>query len=724
MSDADDDDNHGGSGGGGERNSDRHKRRRRSHSAAMPSFGIAPADIVTNLNRRLAKKTHLRDLAELDSVESLVVASRPGLLREMSAKIIGPEPLEQSIFSFTVIRECEQLLEAYSGPGGGGGDGVTTERDIERVERRADDFMLRNRETTEHRHRMRLWVARCKLASLRAAMRENCTAGGAESSASASTSEDAIRAAAKMINDVMLARWMSESGVGDSSVVRRDERTGEWQHALSRCGLSALWATIRSLRDRWPHLRVSPFLYVIVERLRDRVAFFMNYREPVNAQTETAQKLRSVKILGLARSSWHVSDPEWVRGSKFSGPAAAAAAAAARRDNSLLNSPEMTRTVTTADGVRYACVNDDFIEETERVLNSMLIELRRCAGFEWHEHAERTENDCFACAELASRAGAVSELGSATLELERLVSAEVSGNFRDYVQLEFRAHIWDAYLQPGERELFVTYRPLDNDTAQSVISRGRPADGKNISRRCCERSVVQVWSEFAPPGTLAPTPATSTAGAAGAEESNPVLFDYRQRTEPACSLITRLTLGFYLDSLSNGSQFSVYTIDCQSSNDPFAYGDERFGRHRMLYTEFHTPMVTTGTLCWRYKHMRRTGLRAPEAEMYYEHPLIMRTMANFCVLYNGRMHLCASYAEAFIVWLATMCEDPKIGGETSRDFSLLPFYERLFPSRREHIAALRRETETRKRAWDPLSSVFPRDVLTEQPAQAHNRLQY
>jgi hypothetical protein len=320
------------------------------------------------------------------------------------------------------------------------------------------------------------------------------------------------------------------------------------------------------------------------------------------------------------------------------------------------------------------------------------------------------------------------ELGAAIEALERLVSAEISGNFRDYVQIEFRAHIWDAYVQPGERELFTTYRPLDNDTAQSIISRGRPADGKNISRRCCERNIVQVWSEFAPPGSLAPASGASAAAATAATEErdeNQILLDYTRRTEPACSLITRLTLGFYLDAKSNGSQFAVYTIDCQASNEPFLFNDERFGRHRVAYAEFHTPLVTTGTLCWRYKHMRRTGMRAPEAEMYYEHPLILRTMANFCVLYAGRMHLCASYAEAFLVWLATMCEDPRIGGETSRDYSLMDLYERLFPTRRAHIDALRRDVEARKRQWDPLSGVFPSAVLAEQPpATAAGKLQY
>lgn len=698
-------------------------------------FDAAPADIITDYTRGEAKRKNLQDLCNRDTVRPIIPPSNPRLLRELSAKPVDLEPLGQSLFAFVVIRECERLLQLHSSdppaPAAVIEAEVTTVRDVERLERRADDFLLVNRHESDAGHRARLWVARCKLSSLRTLLLKR-TANAQTSADSTNNGApcDPLRRASREISDEMLASWMAENNIGSSGgILRVDAATRQWKHALGSCGLSALWATIRAFRDKWTHLPISPYLYAMLEKLRDRVAFFMDYREPVVEQVEHQRQQKTVKILGLSRSSWRTLDPEWVRGSKYSAAASAAAQAArVLADSSLINSPELSRTVE-SQGKLYMCINEDFIEETERVLNSMLIELRKCAGFEWHEQFDETRCDCFACAELASSStGAVGELDEARKKLDNLITSELSGNFRDFVQTEFRTHIWDAYLQPGEREMFLAYRPLDNNTAQSIISRSRAADGKNISRRLCERNVAQIWAEFTSSNTAAASAVNrecsscsggcSACSSATPVDGAPILIDYSQRLDPACSLITRLALGFYMDARSKGGQFLVYVIDCQRSNDPFLYADERMGKVRNLYGEFHTPMQTTGTLCWRYKYQRRVGMRAPEKEIYYEHPLILRTFATFCVLYNGRMHLCSSFAEAFLVWLAVMCEDPKIGAETCTDFSLLELYEKLFPRRATHIALLRRGIEARKSSWDPLSRLFPATELSKRDTTA------
>jgi len=693
-------------------------KRRRPAAQHAYTFGFASADVVTDANRKRSKLGRPNDLCDADDVESYVPESRAGLLKEMSAKSVGGENLQQSTFAFVVIRETELLLDKYHRTGDG--DGVTTARDIERLKRRADDFALSNRAQIDTRHRNRLWVARCKLASLRAIMerKESVRNGGATASTSANV--DSIRDATRYITDEMLATWMADNRIGSAAVVRLNPSSNRYEHSIDRCGLSELWALIKDARSRWPYLNLSPFLYALVNKLRDRVAFFMSYREPVDVRRESARKLRSVKILGIARSNWHAADPEWVEGGMYPGDGGGGGESEVVRDTSLINSPTMMTTIE-IDGETFACVDNKFIEETERVLNSMLVDIRKCAGFEWHEHFELTEADCHACAQLQSGERAARQMAQAKQALERLIADELGGTYREFVQNNFREQIWDAYVQPGEREMFRAFRPLDNDTAQSIIQRSRRDDGKNIQRRFCEREVAAVWRDFT----------TSVE-----RERDDVLLDYADRSEPACSLLARLVMGYYIDARANGAKFYVYCIDCAddiatptrdadlSPHYPFLYNDERFGKHRRCFEEFHTPLQTTGTLRWRYKLQRTVGMRAPANQIYYEHPLIARTMASFCVLYNGRMHACANFEEAFIVWVVTMCEDANIGGELHTDYSLLDLYAQLFPARASHIADLRRTIDAQKRKWNPLERLFPHESLVEKPTIADDKLQF
>jgi len=682
-------------------------------------FTPVPADDeFTDFNRkRKAGASNLRD-EDADNVSPVVPISRPGLLKEMSAKMLHGENLRLSMFAFLVIRETESLLDQYSRTSTG--DGVTTVRDIERLERRADDFALKQRATTDVRHRARLWVARCKLVTLRKAMESASQSGEASTT---SVHVDAVRGATRHISDEMLARWLFDNDIGSAAVVRFNAHAQTYEHSIDKCGLAELWALIKSLRARWPYLPLSPFLYVALDKLRERVAFFMSYREPVNQRHDAERGLKTVKILGLARSNWRVADPEWVRGGLYD--AEQASAKPVSRDSSLINSPEMMTTIDTRQSgtgaQTYACISNTFIEETERVLNSMLIEIRKCAGFEWHEHFDETEADCHACAQLSSSQRVVDEMRDARVALEKLISSELTGNYRQFIQTNLREEVWDSYVQPGEREMFHTFRPLDNDTSQGVILRSRREDGKNITRRFCEREIAHVWRDFTETG--AP------------RERDDVLIDYSERGEPAYSLLTRLTMGYYLDAKSAGAKFYTYCIDCHdkeerdaletgiSIHQPFLYNDERFDKHRTVF-EFHTALQTTGTLRWRYKHQPTIGMRAPAAEIYHEHPLILKTMASFCVLYNGRMHLCNNFADAFLVWLATMCEDATIGGELHTEFSLLDLYEQVFVARRAHIATLRRTVENQKRRWNPMERLYPHETLSARTTYDGSKLQF
>ena len=670
-------------------------------------FGFAASNLISVYNR---KNSHKEDYCEADDVEPIVKEYAVGQLKELSAKVVKEEPLSQSLFSFVVVRACEELIKTYKETGVG--DGVTNQRDIVRLERRADDFVLASRSKSDCPHRMRLWAARCRLVSLLETMQKY---EGVDE-ISVTDNYDSMHLASLHVTDRMLANWMSDNEIGDTSVVRQNPRSNEWEHAIGSCGLATLWATIRSLRDRWPFLALSPCLYVIVAKLRSRVAFFMTYRELVNEQTEKERAQKTVKIIGLSRSSWKAVDPNWVVGSKYT--ADRANETEANSSLTLLNNQELTKTFgeKKPGAQKFICINDDFIEETERVLNSMLVDIRKCAGFKWHEDCAAKKTTCMACALLDKTRP---DMENAKANLETIVTAELKGNFRDNIQGEFRSHVWNYCVQPGEKELFSEYRPLDNQKAQSVISRGRPDDGKNINRRFYSRAIGLVWSDF-----------TKKSGGDNDDDNNAnddqILIDYTLKTDPTYAVLVRLTLGFHLDSQSSGGRFVLYTIDCHESNQPFLFSKERFGAERLCLAEFYTNFITTGTLKWRYNIQRRIGLRGSKEEQFYQHPLILKTMASFCVLYKERMHLCEDFAEAFIIWVSIMCEDERIGSETSTEYSLFKLYETLFPERSGHIKNLKAAVDAKKDKWEPYAKVFPKDVLTEkqQTFDTRSTLQY
>ena len=679
-------------------------KKRRSGTNAR--FGYAASNLMSAYNR---KNAHKEDYCDADDIEPIVKEYAVGQLKELSAKVVKEEPLSQSLFSFVVVRSCEELIKTYKETYAG--DGITKQRDIVRLERRADDFVLTSRKKSDCPHRMRLWTARCRLVSLLETMQKY---EGVDE-ISITDNYDSMHLASLHVTDEMLAKWMSDNEIGDTSVVRQNPRTEKWEHAIGSCGLAALWATIRSLRDRWPFLALSPYMYVIVARLRSRVAFFMTYRELVNEQMENERAQKTVKIIGLSRSSWKAVDPQWVSGSKYT--AARANENEATSSLTLLNNQELTKTFgeKKPGAQKFICINDDFIEETERVLNNMLIDIRKCSGFRWHEDCTTKKTKCLACALLDKSRG--EDMENAKQNMEAIVTKELQGNFRDNIQGEFRTHVWDNRVQPGEKEIFAEYRPLDNQKAQSVISRGRPDDGKNINRRFYSRAIGLVWSDF-------------TKRAAGNDDddnnADQILIDYTQKTDPTYAVLVRLALGFHLDSQSSGGRFVLYTIDCHESNQPFLFSKERFGAERTCQAEFYTNFITTGTLKWRYSIQRRIGLRGSKEEQFYPHPLILKTMASFCVLYRERMHLCEDFAEAFIIWVSIMCEDERIGSETSTEYSLFKLYETLFPDRAVHIKNLKAAVDSKKDKWEPYAKVFPKDVLAEkkQTFETNSTLQY
>ena len=157
---------------------------------------------------------------------------------------------------------------------------------------------------------------------------------------------------------------------------------------------------------------------------------------------------------------------------------------------------------------------------------------------------------------------------------------------------------------------------------------------------------------------------------------------------------------------------------------PFSYINERFARRRNLFVELHTPRITTGTLKYRARLLQQAGLSAPAAEANYEHPLVLKTLNGFDVVYNGHTHRAESFAHAFLHWLATMCTDTFIRGTLPQSgASLSPLYARLFPERAAAAADFDAETARRLQRYNPVTRMIG-DAELEQPRDARTRARH
>lgn len=693
--------------------------RKRKRKTARYGVREGAASVVVEYGRQLASNTaqHLSAAAADTGQQSLALGSEsraalkpvvpdpgPGLLCALSKRPLVNESVRLSSFAFVVVRECEQFAHL------GRLDDETSVRDIERLGRLIDDFMIENRLEISRRHRLALWAARLKLIDLvdsalpRAEAQrngdnpENVIAADSSGASSPSMADaalggrinDPMRVAAVTLSNEELARWMRDNNTCDESVVAYDEHSDTYTHSLQSCGVSALWSSMRALMDAWPKLPLSEHLIAQFEEMRRRVAFFANYRERVDTSASgLAAAGRRKNILGLSVDRWRVRDslPNVLKedaNDRFGGKQILETKRTAKTSTTKLNSVEFTR-VTENGNERFASINEDFLEETERVLHSMLVELRRCAGFDWHTEPEATECDCLACEQLCDDDRTV----AAENRFDEFIAEELVGPYRDFTQNEFRQLVWQVFEQPGEREVFTTFNPYDKNTAQNFISRNRRSDAKTINRMYLERESTHVWADLSNGSQL----------------------------EPPYGLLATIAANYYLQARCKGALLRPYQIDCGSC-DPWPLRSERFGERRNAMRDLHTELVTTGTMRLRRDLLPRGGLRCKSRERFYEHPLVLKTIGAFCVYYDGRMHHCpGGYAQAFVVWLAVMCEDREICGELSNGASLFPLYKRLFAERKESIERIEKRIEQKKRDWDPTTNLLPADRLSYEKTQ-------
>ena len=205
----------------------------------------------------------------------------------------------------------------------------------------------------------------------------------------------------------------------------------------------------------------------------------------------------------------------------------------------------------------------------------------------------------------------------------------------------------NEYLQPSEMAEFAAMHEREVQTALNCISRQRQADFRRLSESLLLVPLETAW-----------------------EERRAAYND------PAYACLAEVAVNFHLQRHYAGAEFHHYFVRSDELR-PFSYINERFARRRNLFVELHTPRITTGTLKYRARLLQQAGLSAPAAEANYEHPLVLKTLNGFDVVYNGHTHRAESFAHAFLHWLATMCTDTFIRGTLPQSgASLSPLYAR------------------------------------------------
>jgi hypothetical protein len=154
--------------------------------------------------------------------------------------------------------------------------------------------------------------------------------------------------------------------------------------------------------------------------------------------------------------------------------------------------------------------------------------------------------------------------------------------------------------------------------------------------------------------------------------------------------------------MCKGAQFDP----CFMSLADFSEFDYRCKRQkRFLEYEAYTDdeARTFGSLRYRFSLMHMQGVGKDRAEMLYQHPLVVRTIASYAVLYNRRLHRCGSFSRAFLLWLVVMCLDEKIGGLMTNGARLFPLAKKLLPRLSDELDKAEARTTASLQKWAPLA---------------------
>jgi hypothetical protein len=188
--------------------------------------------------------------------------------------------------------------------------------------------------------------------------------------------------------------------------------------------------------------------------------------------------------------------------------------------------------------------------------------------------------------------------------------------------------------------------------------------------------------------------------------------------DPAYACIAALALNYHLQQHFKGAQFSHYYVHFDTL-EPVTQFDERLGKHRNILGELHTVRVTTGTMIYRNRLMQERGVNAAPLERDYQHPLVLRCMNSFEVVYRKHTHRVRSFAHAFIHWVELMCVDRAIRGQSPQGGALLyPLFKLLFPERAPEIRRLEKEAHAKLERYNPIKRLIGNADLDEPASES------
>jgi hypothetical protein len=584
--------------------------------------------------------------------------------------VVSVNPMRQVSTIFSIVQQCEQLVQHSHFYSASAADII---EDCTSLLAHFDNFAMEHRPavartegdkdaeddgiedgdedmvdfTMDRAHQIALFVVRMKLLYVLSVFQP-----GSTNASERYRDTEVLHEQSALIDDASLVAWLADTRASHPAMIEGG------QFRVRTCTLECLWRSLLAFMHAWPRLQMCATAVRYFNELRERVAFFLSYREETSEYVavddedadltlEQLREKKNDKILGLA------ADMFVVLGFNEEKPT-----------DALIDSVEMSTITRDANNVAYSHVNKDFVDETERILHAIQVQLRRQLGFEL---APCTDSCiiCSACTVTASDEAALTEF----------VGSYLCKEYQSILQDELRKSVFDLYIEPGELEHFIEYHPSETHDCVACIAKMRAADYKVLCRRYLETELNHVWV------------------ADGLS---------KQPLEPAHALISAIVCNFALRQMCKGAQFDP----CFMSLADFSEFDYRCKRQkRFLEYEAYTDdeARTFGSLRYRFSLMHMQGVGKDRAEMLYQHPLVVRTIASYAVLYNRRLHRCGSFSRAFLLWLVVMCLDEKIGGLMTNGARLFPLAKKLLPRLSDELDKAEARTTASLQKWAPLA---------------------
>ena len=565
------------------------------------------------------------------------------------------------------------------------------------------------------------------------------------------------------VDECTLALWMRDNKACDDAalstvtIVRQDEngmphRSRVLVHRLQECSVDILWRSILCLMRAWPCLPLSAELARYVDELRLRTAFFLAYRErhaPGGGDMgQTSRALQSAAALldrqtqnywrkprrGDTASASTALGAEDVESSDLSSSFSSLSTDSSS-DSDAANNRQLRRAKrqllglnaelfglrdirggndaelrpnarpqdvgTLVDNVdfmqfsgSYKHVNMDFLDECERVLHEMQRLLRQCAGFAHERDLYASQRAACVCCHDKINSEVVTDEHVA--RLCDIVEDQLTNSMTTFIDERFKKVVFDDYLQPSELETFIEMYAREVHSALNCIAKMRAADYRVLGKRYTSRSCDETWNT-----------------------------DLRNASEePAHAMLALLALDYYSRQQCDGAKIDNYVFDCSRLEaHPFVRQRDRiedFGSVerasaglRAYADELFEVGVNAGTFRYRNQMLRAHGGEADELFATYEHPIILRMLNSYVILYNSHVHHCGTFLRAFCSWILLMCLDKHIRGYTASGAPLHGFAATLFPERVDELLRIRTEAERKKAEWSAVSQITPvalRDV--------------